>query len=86
LAAKTKGLRRKLLLIELGTIVTPKTVVIRMANENRTWEYRRIQSALANLGHNVGRARSILVQTESSRRLIDREKPPGGSSSSGIAN
>src|SRR5262249_38921014 len=35
----------------------PKTLseisdlVIRMAEENRTWDYRRIQGAIANLGH-----------------------------------
>jgi hypothetical protein len=86
LAAKAKGLGRKML-VELGTIVTPETLlawhrrliaqeydgskkrgpgrprkakevetlVLRMANENRTWGYRRIQGALANLGHDIGR-------------------------------
>src|ERR1700676_3097616 len=32
-----------------------RALIIRMATENRTWGYTRIQGALANLDHEVGR-------------------------------
>jgi putative transposase len=87
LAAKAKGLGRKLL-AELATLVTPETLrawhrkliaqkydgsaqrgpgrprtagviealVIRLAEENREWGYRRLQGVLSHLGHNIARS------------------------------
>jgi Homeodomain-like domain len=49
----------------LGQPRVPEEVellVVRMAEENRTWGYRRIQRALANLGHHIDKitVRNIL--------------------------
>jgi transposase InsO family protein len=39
-----------------GVLVEIRQLVIRMATENPTWGYTRIQGALKNVGHRVGRS------------------------------
>jgi Homeodomain-like domain len=112
LAAKAKGLGRKLL-AEVATLVTPETLlawhrklitqkydgsaqrgpgrprttgevealVLRLAEENRDWGYRRIQGTLSHLGHKLARSTiaSILARhglepvPERSRRTTWKE-------------
>ena len=38
------------------TAVDIETLVVRLAEENRDWGYRRIQGALSNLGHEIARS------------------------------
>ena len=39
-----------------GVLVEIRQLVVRMAGENPTWGYTRIQGALKNVGHHVGRS------------------------------
>ena len=42
-----------------------RKLVVRMATENRDWGYTRIQGALANVGHDVGRGTIATILRQS---------------------
>ena len=53
-----------------------RQLVVRMATENRDWGYRRIQGALANLGHEV--ARGTIACVKKTRRASCCARDEGG--------
>jgi putative transposase len=62
-------------------------LVVRMATENRDWGYRRIQGALANLGHEVahGTIANVLKSTAWNQHRSVSGRPPGRSFFGGLA-
>jgi transposase len=63
IAAKSDGSGRR----AAGRPTTPgeiRELILRMARDNRTWGYTRLQGALANPGHEVGRSTIAKVLKE----------------------
>src|SRR5262245_4180514 len=60
-----------------GLMAKIRKLVVRMAEENPTWGYTRIQGALKNLGHHVGR--STIARIIKARGLARRRnaRPEG---------
>src|SRR5262245_49138382 len=54
-----------------------RQLVVRMATENRDWGYARIQGALANLGHDVGRGTiATILKQHGIEPAPERQKRP----------
>ena len=60
-----------------------ETLVVRLAEENRAWGYRRIQGALSNLGHKLARSTvAACATTTASRSALKRLSGLGSCASS----
>src|SRR5262249_39485673 len=57
-----------------GVLAEIRHLVVRMASENPTWGYTRIQGALKNLGHHVGR--STVARILKANGLLPAPKRP----------
>ena len=57
-----------------GVLTEIRSLVIRMAGENPTWGYTRIQGALKNFGHQVGR--STIARILKAHALLPAPKRP----------
>jgi HTH-like domain len=68
------------------TLIDIRQLVVRLATENRDWGYRRIQGALANLGHKVScnTVANILKEHGLEPSRNGAKRPHGRSSSRGI--
>src|SRR5215831_2419533 len=52
-----------------------QALVLRMAEENRDWGYRRIQGALSNLGHKMARSTiADILKRHGAERASERKK------------
>ena len=71
-ARKYNGTRRSI--GRPGTNSEIRELIVTMARENRAWGYTRIQGALMNLGHEVGRGTIAKILKEDSQELIRRPK------------
>jgi hypothetical protein len=65
-------------------LVEIRRFVVRMATENPTWGYTRIQGALKNVGHRVARSTMPASQEQKASHLVASGRPRGARSSARI--
>jgi len=59
-----------------GVLAEIRRLVVRMAEDNSSWGYTRIQGALNNVGHRVGRSTIARRRSSRSTLLIAQAIPP----------